>query len=131
MRPWRDALDARLAVLLMALAATAATFFEPTIPREQEVYSYLFVVDITRSMNAEDYRLDGRPVSRLQYVKHALHETISRLPCGSQAGLALFTERSSAVLFMPVEVCENFSVIDEAIAHIDWRMAWAADSNIA
>ncbi len=131
MRPWRDALDTRLAVLLMALAATAATFFEPTIPREQEVYAYLFVVDITRSMNAEDYRLDGRPVSRLQYVKHALHETISRLPCGSRAGLALFTERSSAVLFMPVEVCENFGVIDEAIAHIDWRMAWAADSNIA
>jgi mxaL protein len=31
-------------------------------------------------------------------------------------------------LFEPIEICEHFSVIDDVLAHIDWRMAWAGNS---
>ncbi|MDQ3773512.1 MAG: VWA domain-containing protein [Pseudomonadota bacterium] len=82
-------------------------------------------------MNTVDYESNGGHVSRLELVKSALREGLRRLPCGSRIGLGLFTERESAILFQPVEVCGNYSAIDGAIARIDWRMAWAADSNIA
>lgn len=123
--------DLRFWCLLGALVALALVFAFPRVAAEQSIFSYLFVVDITRSMNTVDYELKGRPASRLEFVKNALHEVLRRLPCGSRVGLGLFTERDSAILFRPVETCDNYSAIDGAIARIDWRMAWAADSNIA
>ena len=123
--------DLRLWCLLGALVALALVFAFPSIAAERSVFSYLFIVDITRSMNTVDYERKGRPVSRLEFVKDALHEVVRRLPCGSRVGLGLFAERESAILFRPVETCENYSAIEGAIARIDWRMAWAADSNIA
>ncbi|MGH8613705.1 MAG: vWA domain-containing protein [Gammaproteobacteria bacterium] len=123
--------DLRLWCLLGALLALALVFAFPRIAAERSVFSYLFIVDITRSMNTMDYELKGRPASRLEFVKNALREVLPRLPCGSRVGLGLFTEREPAILFRPVETCGNYSAIDEAIARIDWRMAWAADSNIA
>jgi mxaL protein len=44
--------------------------------------------------------------------------------------LAVFTERRSALLFEPIEVCTGYNEIDTALANLDWRMAWAADSRI-
>jgi len=123
--------DLRLWCLLGALVALALVLAFPRIAAERSVFSYLFIVDVTCSMNTMDYELKGRPTSRLEFVKNALHEVLRRLPCGSRAGLGLFTERESAILFRPVETCENYSAIEGAIARIDWRMAWAADSNIA
>ena len=99
------------------------------VPRE--VFQWIAIVDITRSMNVADYRLDGRPVSRLDFVKTSLRHAIASLPCGSRMGLGVFTEREPAMLFMPVEVCSDYAVLDGAIAQLDWRMAWAADSRIA
>jgi mxaL protein len=45
--------------------------------------------------------------------------------------LGLFTERSTANIVHPLEVCAHFGALDETIAKIDWRMAWAADSYVA
>jgi len=45
--------------------------------------------------------------------------------------LGVFTERRAFILFEPVEVCTGFGAIDAAIAQLDWRMAWEADSRIA
>ncbi|MGZ8241766.1 MAG: vWA domain-containing protein, partial [Methylobacter sp.] len=85
----------------------------------------------TRSMNATDYQLADQPVSRLQFVKQVLHELLAKLPCQSKVGLGLFTERRSTLLFEPLEVCSAYTEIDTAISKLDWRMAWAADSNIS
>ncbi|GAB6046715.1 hypothetical protein JCM19379_05380 [Methyloparacoccus murrellii] len=95
------------------------------------VFRYLAVVDITRSMTVTDYRLGNRMVSRLDVVRQALREAIAGLPCGSQLGLGVFTERSSTLLFEPIEVCTGFQDIAGALERLDWRMAWAADSRIA
>jgi len=123
--------DIRFWCLLAAFGVLTLVFAFPTVPAERSVFSYLFIVDITRSMNTVDYESNGSHVSRLEFMKSALREVLRRLPCGSRIGLGLFTEREAAILFQPVEVCGNYSAIDGAIARIDWRMAWAADSNIA
>lgn len=94
-------------------------------------FSYLAVVDITRSMNVTDYRLGNRMVSRLDFVKEELRSVLAQLPCGSHLALGIFTERNTTLLFEPIEVCEGFQDIDGALERLDWRMAWAADSRIA
>ncbi|MCQ8104396.1 VWA domain-containing protein [Methylomonas sp. SURF-2] len=123
--------DYRFWCLSLALLANLALFAFPTRRQAGEVYNLTFVIDITRSMNAEDYRLDDQPVSRLAFVKHSLRELLGKLPCQSKIGLGVFTERRSTLLFEPVEVCSAYTELASSIDHLDWRMAWAADSRIA
>lgn len=123
--------DYRTVCLLLAVSAMAVLFIRPVEQQKQPVYNLTFIVDITRSMNVADYAEGDRAVSRLEFVKRTLRELLVRLPCQSKVGLGLFTERRSTLLFEPLEVCGSYAEIDAAISQIDWRMAWAADSNIA
>lgn len=123
--------DYRFGCLLLALAALLLVFTKPVQRQAQPVYRFMFIVDITRSMNVADYSPDGAPLSRLEYVKRMLRGELLKLPCRSKAGLGVFTERRSVLLFEPIEVCSGYADIDAAIAALDWRMAWAADSRIA
>ncbi|WP_026600686.1 vWA domain-containing protein [Methylomonas sp. 11b] len=123
--------DFRFWLLAAALLCLSVVFFHPQTRAQVSLYRLVFIVDITRSMNTEDYQLDKQPLGRLQYVKYALRQELLKLPCGSQVGLGVFTERRSTLLFEPIEVCSGFAEIDAAIAALDWRMAWAADSRIA
>lgn len=123
--------DYRLWCLSLALTAMLALFARPEQIQPRPVYNYTFIIDITRSMNAADYKQGGQAVSRLQYVKHTLRGLLAKLPCQSKVGLGLFTERRSTLLFEPIEVCQGYNDIDTALAKVDWRMAWAADSRIA
>ncbi len=115
-----------------ALGLTLLALFIPRIDLTRDAYDVVAVVDITTSMNTRDVPTDGgKTVSRLEAIKTALRETLSKLPCQSRLGLGFFTERRSFLLFDPIEVCENFAAIDEAIAQLDWRMAWEGDSYIS
>lgn len=103
----------------------------PNLPFPSKKYDYFFMVDITRSMNVEDYRdNNGDPISRLEKVKADALAAIQKLPCGSRVGLGVFTERMPTLLYTPMEVCADYPEIRESIRRIDWRMAWVADSNI-
>ncbi len=104
--------------------------FHPETEIPRRVYRYQFVIDITQSMNARDYRVAGYPSDRLGFVKATLLEALHDLPCGSEVGLGLFTTQSVHFLFEPLEICRHFSVIDDALRHIDWRMAWSADTHV-
>ena len=126
--PWGDW---RLAALLCAGLLVAGSLARPTLPLPREVYRYLFVVDITQSMNARDVQGGGLPPERLQAAKTAIRRVLHDLPCGSDAGLGLYTTRSVQFLFEPMEICAHFPAIDDVLEHIDWRMAWAADSYVA
>ncbi|MFZ2451041.1 MAG: vWA domain-containing protein [Methylovulum miyakonense] len=121
----------RFWLLSLALIVMLVAFIRPTQNQPRPIYNYTFIIDITRSMNAADYQLDGQAISRLAYVKHSLRGLLAKLPCQSKIGLGLFTERRSTLLFEPIEVCQGFNEIDTALANVDWRMAWAADSRIA
>jgi mxaL protein len=122
--------DPRALCLGGAFLLLLAAAFSPKIETERKAYDILAVIDITGSMNARDYALDGRQVSRLEKVKRVLRDFLVELPCGSRLGLAVFTERRTFLLFEPVDVCRGFPPIDGAIAALDWRMAWEGDSRV-
>ncbi|MCX7628333.1 MAG: VWA domain-containing protein [Methylophilaceae bacterium] len=121
----------RDAVLLAgAMALLLAASFRPTIHVQRDIYSYLVVVDITQSMNTEDMMLDGKPVSRLAYTRRLLHDMVASMPCGTRLGMALFAGASVALQYSPIEICRNYDVIQDNIAHIEWRMAWSGNSRL-
>lgn len=118
---------------LLLGAATLLTSFcllrtQWTLPRS--VFRYQLVFDITQSMNTQDYQVSGLPRDRLGYAKAAVRQALHELPCGSEVGLGLFTTQTVHFLFEPLEVCEHFAVIDDVLEHIDWRMAWSADTHV-
>ncbi len=121
---WRGLLSAWAALLV------AACLWRPEFTVPRPVYRYMLVFDITQSMNTPDYHLDGLPKDRLGFAKEAVRQTLHELPCGSEVGLGLFTTQTAHFLFEPLEICAHFSVIDDVLAHLDWRMAWSADSHI-
>lgn len=123
--------DWHFVLLMLAFLCMLVVLAGPQIKRSCPVYNYTFIIDITRSMNARDYQLDGQAVSRLQYVKHQLRQLLITLPCQSKIGLGVFTDRHSTLLFEPLELCSSRAEIDRVIEEIDWRMAWAADSRIS
>lgn len=121
--------DRRVALGLLALALllTGVALAGPRVARQVALRDLLLTVDITRSMNARD--MDGQ--SRLDAVKRILPEVLARLPCGSRAGLAVFTERRTLTFMEPVEICANYAALTGSIHALDWRMAWEGDSMIA
>jgi mxaL protein len=121
----------RLGLLVAALVALGVALAGPSWTLPREAYDFIVVVDITGSMNARDYAFDGRPASRLDTAKRGVRELIAHVSCRSRVGLGVFAERRSFLLFAPVELCANFSAVDEAIAAVDWRMAWEGDSHVA
>ncbi len=119
--------------LLLGAAALAlvASFLNPGLMLQRSLFDQVVVIDITQSMNVTDEFLDGKPVSRLDFAKHALRQTLLDLPCGSKVGWAVFTEYRSFLLLAPIEVCANLDELRSTLAHIDGRMAWAGNSEIA
>jgi mxaL protein len=122
----RSTIRLALACLLLGL-----TFLQPQMPMSRPSFSYVVALDVTQSMSAADYEIDGRPVARLTYAKHALRQVLRRLPCGSRIGWAVFTEFRMLLLFEPVELCGNYHDVLAALDQIDGRMAWAGASEIA
>ena len=115
-----------LSFLLLAVATTYSTFRV-----SQDTYRYLFVVDITQSMNVSDLELESVATSRLEFAKSVVEAAFLNLPCGSEAGLAIFSEHRTFVLFTPVEVCEHYRTMSNMLKQVNWRMAWAARSEVA
>jgi mxaL protein len=114
------------AAALLVLAAV----LHPAIPLKRDLHNYLLVADVTQSMNVEDMPLGTGKVSRLAYTRHLMQEAVASLPCGSHVSLGVFTAESIALLYLPIEVCANFDVIQDSIAHLEWRMAWRGNSRL-
>lgn len=117
--------------LFVSIVLLALNLTYPTLKLNKPVFRYLFIIDITQSMNASDYHQEGLPNDRLGFAKASIRQAIDKLPCGSEVGLGLFTTRNIQVLFEPLEICEHHPIIADVLDHIDWRMAWSADSYIA
>jgi mxaL protein len=125
----------RGSLLLLCVLLTVA-LFRPHLSLPNRVYDWYFVVDITQSMNVQDYTMQGyataaNSLSRLHMAKQSIRQALSALPCGSRVALGMFTERNTVNVVRPVEVCSHFAALDQTVASMDWRMAWAADSFIA
>jgi len=113
-----------LALLLLALLI-------PNLKIPRSTCTYIVFIDITQSMNVEDYALNGTPVSRLDYARYAVRSALRELPCGSRIGLGAFAEYRTLLLLAPIEVCENYNDLLASLDHIDGRMRWNNSSEIA
>lgn len=114
------------AALLLLLAAS----LQPTVPIKRDIHTYLLIVDITQSMNAEDMTLNHRQASRMAYARQLLHDSIASLPCGNRVGIALFAGVYVSTILHPMEVCANFDPLQDNIAHLEWRQAWHGNSRL-
>jgi len=127
----RDVIDLRFLCLLLAALCGSIALQRPRVVLAQPVYRYVFVLDITESMNVADAGLPDASMTRIAFAKAAVTDALTRLRCGSEAGLALFAERRALLLFAPVEVCAHYGVITSMLDRIDWRLAWRGGSEIA
>ena len=118
------------ALLLGALLLLIIALFNPKIPIKRSIYSYMFVADISQSMNVIDKSLNGKPATRMAFTQDTLHKLVGELPCGTNVSIGLFAGVSIAALYTPIEVCENFDAINDTIDHLDWRTAWSGNSRI-
>lgn len=113
----------------MLLALVAGLGLRPVL--ERDYYRYLLVFDITQSMNVRDALPGVSSHTRLDWSKLAARELLSRLPCGSAAGIGIFTQHRSLLLLEPVEVCGHYDELRALLADLDWGMAWRARSEVA
>lgn len=121
----------RLICLIISAVLLLFALLLPLIPFPVKTYDFVFMLDITRSMNVQDYTdQQGGVISRLEKAKKAMLASARSLPCGSRIGLGVFTERMPALLYSPIEVCQDYAILEASINQLDWRMAWVADSNI-
>jgi mxaL protein len=118
------------ALLGGALILLIVAMFRPTVPIKHNIYTYLLVADISQSMNTPDIEANGKKITRIEHTQKLMHEVISSLPCGTKVGMSLFAGVSTAALYHPIEVCENFHAIQDTIDHLDWRTAWSGNSRI-
>ena len=123
-------LDWRGRLLLLAIIFLTICLFKPQANLPKRAFDWFIVLDITQSMNVRDMVEHDKAMSRLAYSKSAIRASLKALPCGSRVAIGLFTERDTTTVTYPMEVCAHFGALNETIAHLDWRMAWAADSFI-
>jgi mxaL protein len=120
----------RLPLMLLACLLLLLALANPALRLSRNTYDFVFVVDITGSMNVADAGPSAGQ-RRLAFARHLVHEALEELPCGSRAGLAVFTEHRSFLLLAPVEICENHLVLSTMTDEIDPSMAWAELSEVA
>jgi hypothetical protein len=91
-------------MLSSAIVLLFAAMLNPSIPLPHNIYTYMFVVDISQSMNVKDAVLDNKTVSRLDFTKRIMHDITANLPCGTKVSIGLFAGVSVAALYQPIEV---------------------------
>lgn len=123
--------DRRMFLLMAGLALTLAALIGFHLVRNQNIVDAVAIVDITGSMNTRDMGPPSGSVTRLQAARNALIDLVQNVPCQSRLGLGVFTERISFLLFNPVQICNSYDGLEDALSALDWRMAWQGDSYIA
>jgi len=117
--------------LVVVLLLVAAAIWWPKVERNIEVMDLMFVIDITQSMNVKDAEIDGEQVDRIEWAKQYTHQTLLDLPCGTHAGLSIFSESRSLVLINPIDVCKNYDDLLNMLDRINGTMAWANSSEVS
>lgn len=120
----------RLTCFLLAALVLLPVFAMPQLMLPGGTFAYLFVIDVSESMNVRDVDVDAPNESRLDRAKASVIAAMANLPCGSRVSVALFAGVDTVTLFEPLEVCRHFPAVEQVVSHVDWRMAWDGDSRI-
>lgn len=116
-------------MLLLALLCLLA-INNPTVQLKKSITSYMLLVDVSQSMNAEDLLVKDSPVTRIEYTKLLLKNIIDRSDCGSFFSINIFVADNIANIIEPVEKCKNYDELMDTISKLEWRMAWKGNSRI-
>ena len=119
-----------LIYLFLAFICLVIAFVNPKLTMKKDISNYIFVVDITQSMLTIDAEINGEKVSRLNYAKDTLHKVLEQLPCKTKVSVGMFAGVSVAATYTPIEICENFSAVNETVERLDWRSVWAGNSRL-
>ncbi|MDR5760823.1 MxaL protein [Caballeronia sp. LZ035] len=117
--------------LAAAALLLAAAVWMPPLMLPRNVVSAIVTFDITQSMDVQDVGIGNAPVSRLEFARAAMRDTLERLPCGSRIGWSIFTGQGTLLLMPPVEVCGNFDALQASLDGIGGDMRWTNWSRIA
>ena len=118
-------------LMLVAIVLLAMTLFNPKVTMDKASYRYVYVIDISQSMNVADVENNQGKVSRLNLVKQTAIESLSKLPCRTEVGFALFSGHRAFMLTEPVEICKNLHDLIKTVELIDWTATWESRSEIA
>jgi mxaL protein len=116
--------------LSLTFICLVIAFINPKFIMKKDISNYIFVVDITQSMLTQDALLNGEKVSRLKYAKDITQKVLEQLPCKTKVSIGMFAGVSVAATYTPIEVCENFSAINETVERLDWRSVWAGNTRL-
>ena len=128
LRKFRE--DSNFILLFLAVLFLLLAILNPSVPITKNIYNYIFIVDISQSMNTHDMSLDAQKISRIEYSKKTLQRLVERLPCKTKVSIGMFAGVSVASTYTPIEVCDNFSSINNTIDHLDWRSTWSGNSRL-
>ncbi len=118
-------------LLLLGWLFLILSVFKIEIDLPKPSDSFLFVIDTTMSMNANDMQKDSENISRIDYVRSVLTSAIKDFSCGTEVGLGIFAGYQTTILYEPVEVCNNYSEIIKSINYVNTKMIWAGDSEVS
>ena len=128
LRKFRE--DSNFILLFLAVLFLLLAILNPSVPITKNIYNYIFIVDISQSMNTPDMSLDAQKISRIEYSKKTLQRLVERLPCKTKVSIGMFAGVSVASTYTPIEVCDNFSSINNTIVHLEWRSTWSGNSRL-
>ena len=121
---------AELTVMVLALLLCLLAMYNPTLQFKKSIISYMFIVDVSQSMNAEDLVVGDSPITRINYTKMLLKQIIDKSDCGSFFSINIFVADNVANIIEPVEKCNNYDELMDTINKLEWRMAWKGNSRI-
>ena len=119
-----------LTIMILALLLCLLAMYNPTLQFKKSITSYMLLVDVSQSMNAEDLVVEDSPITRINYTKILLKQIIDKSDCGSFFSINIFVADNVANIIEPVEKCNNYDELMDTINKLEWRMAWKGNSRI-
>lgn len=121
---------AELTIMVLAVLLCLLAIYNPTLQFKKSITSYMLLVDVSQSMNAEDLVINDKPITRIDYTKLLLKRIIDKSDCGSFFSINIFVADNVANIIEPVEKCNNYDELMDTINKLEWRMAWKGNSRI-
>ena len=119
-----------LLVLLISILLCLVAINNPMFKLKKSITSYMLLVDVSQSMNAEDLTYTDNKISRIEYTKLLIKKIIDTAECGSFFSINIFSADNVASIVEPVEKCKNYDELIDTIEKLEWRMAWKGNSRI-
>ena len=116
--------------LWLAFVALLIAIINPAAKLPRDIRNYVFVIDITQSMNVRDMTIAGIGATRLEYTRYLLSNILAKLDCGTKISIALFANAEIVPLYTPIDICANYSILQDTLSHLEWRAAWRGSSHL-